>query len=197
MADAGHSVSDILSDVVTFSTIYLGTLSPSPRFPYGRAALDSIGGLTVSGLLFSGSLAMGWHSLQGIMALQEHTHGDELLSGAALAVAAGTILSKEALFRYTLREARRTGQTVLVASAWHHRSDSLCTAVALMGIGGSLLTGLHWVDPLAGCVYSNSKPSAMLTPKMKATCERHHPPSERGQLHQTHSRPPQLRTASL
>lgn len=150
VADAGHSVSDILSDVVTFSTIYLGTLSPSPRFPYGRAALDSIGGLTVSGLLFSGSLAMGWHSLQGIIATQEHAHGDELLSGAALAVAAGTIVSKEALFRYTLREARRTGQTVLVASAWHHRSDSLCTAVALVGIGGSLMTGLHWVDPLAG-----------------------------------------------
>lgn len=129
MADAGHSVSDVLSDIVTFSTIYLSTLSPSPRFPYGRASLDSIGGLTVSGLLFSGSLAMGWHSLRGIVH-PEAVEAD-LLAPAALAVAVGTIVSKEALFRYTLREARRTGQTVLVASAWHHRSDSLCTAVAL------------------------------------------------------------------
>lgn len=129
IADAGHSVSDVLSDLVTLSTIYLSTLSVSPRFPNGRAALDSLGGLTVSAFLFSGSLAMGLHSFQGIMR-PEHVEAD-LLAPAALVVAFGTILSKELLFRYTMREARRTGQTVLAASAWHHRSDSLCTGVAL------------------------------------------------------------------
>ncbi|GLE06401.1 hypothetical protein PINS_up015648 [Pythium insidiosum] len=78
-----------------------------------------------------------------------HHHHQVELHPAALAIAAASVASKEALYRATIAVGRRINSSVLIANAWHHRSDAVTSVVAMGGIGLSLV-GLPMFDPLAG-----------------------------------------------
>ena len=47
------------------------------------------------------------------------------------------IVSKEILFRVTKKIGERSKSNVLIANAYHHRSDVWASVVALAGLGGS------------------------------------------------------------
>lgn len=186
LADAAHSLSDLVSDGVTLVTLRYCARPPDARQPYGYGKYESVGALAVSLLLVTGSLGIVGHSLETLVALVQSTAapsldidtlatvsdsflqapeapeapeptGDRtsdrttLLHPAALGIAAVSIAAKEALYRATLRIGRRVHSSVLVANAWHHRSDAATSVVALAGIGLSL-AGLPVCDPLAGIV---------------------------------------------
>ncbi|KAJ0396270.1 hypothetical protein P43SY_003857 [Pythium insidiosum] len=78
-----------------------------------------------------------------------HAHHHVTLHPAALAIAAASVASKEALYRATIAVGRRINSSVLIANAWHHRSDAVTSVVAMGGIGLSLV-GLPMFDPIAG-----------------------------------------------
>ena len=69
----------------------------------------------------------------------------------ALIAAIVSILTKEMMYRYTVKNAKKIDSTALMADAWHHRSDALSSVGALIGIGGSLL-GYPFMDPLSSIV---------------------------------------------
>lgn len=62
-----------------------------------------------------------------------------------------SIAVKEALYRYTVVKGKTLDSQVVVANAWHHRSDALSSIGAAIGIGGALILGQRWavLDPLA------------------------------------------------
>ena len=64
--------------------------------------------------------------------------------------------AKEALYRVTVVEGRRIKSQAVIANAWHHRSDALSSVGTLVGIGGAIALGEHWVilDPIASIVVS-------------------------------------------
>jgi divalent metal cation (Fe/Co/Zn/Cd) transporter len=79
---------------------------------------------------------------------------DHVPTSPALIAAVLSILAKEVLFHRTMAIAKKeryffsfsfpcsllsSSSDVLVANAWHHRSDSISTFVALIGIGGAIL----------------------------------------------------------
>jgi cation diffusion facilitator family transporter len=74
----------------------------------------------------------------------------------ALWAAIASIISKEILYHATIRIAKRANSPVVLANAWHHRSDALSSVGAFVGIGGSMLLGDKWtvLDPIASCVIS-------------------------------------------
>ncbi|ETK75249.1 hypothetical protein F441_18503 [Phytophthora nicotianae CJ01A1] len=185
LADAAHSMSDLVSDFVTLVALKYCARPADASQPYGYGKYETMGALSVSLLLVGGSLGIMVHSLDTLLVLMEpatvvstldpkevvelvehldpqaleavetlakstQTHGHGMvMHPAALGIAALSVAAKEALYRTTMNIGRRVHSSVLIANAWHHRSDAVTSVVALGGIGLSL-AGFPLFDPLAG-----------------------------------------------
>ena len=156
VADAVHSLSDLASDAATIIAVRLARKPADDDHPYGHGRFETVGTLTVSGLVSLSGLAIGLHSYDALMALAAaapavSVDASAVPMGVAAGVAASSILAKEGLFQQTKLVAQRTRSDTLLANAWHHRSDALSSVVALGGVGGTII-GLPLLDPLAGLV---------------------------------------------
>ncbi|KAH3986823.1 hypothetical protein HBI25_002430 [Parastagonospora nodorum] len=175
LADAIHSLTDLVSDVLTLATVGWSLKPPSKRFPSGYGKIESLGALGVSGILLAGGFLMGWSALIALCqqffpeaaeiaahwGLLPHSHGhhhgaDDLGPNINAAwLAAGSIVIKEWLYRATLKVANERKSAVLASNAYHHRVDSLTAFVALLLIVGSnLVNNAKWLDPVGGLVIS-------------------------------------------
>ncbi|KAF1958656.1 hypothetical protein CC80DRAFT_514724 [Byssothecium circinans] len=175
VADAIHSLTDLVSDIMTLATVSWSLKPPSERFPSGYGKVESLGSLGVSGILLGGGFMMGWAALIALAqqlfpeateiaaqwGLMPHSHGhhhgiDDLGPSIHAAwLAAGSILIKEWLYRATLKVANERKSSVLASNAYHHRVDSLTALVALLMIAGSnVLNNASWMDPVGGLVIS-------------------------------------------
>eukprot|EP00308_Calcidiscus_leptoporus_P009220 CAMPEP_0119376598 /NCGR_PEP_ID=MMETSP1334-20130426/40245_1 /TAXON_ID=127549 /ORGANISM="Calcidiscus leptoporus, Strain RCC1130" /LENGTH=461 /DNA_ID=CAMNT_0007395193 /DNA_START=142 /DNA_END=1527 /DNA_ORIENTATION=- len=146
MSDAGHSFSDLISDALTLITLNMSQLPPDDDHPYGHGRFESLGSLAIAGLLLLAGCSFGANAYSEIM------HPSPApLGKIALVAALASIVSKEFLFRATERIGEQISSPMLIANAWHHRSDALSSVVALAGVGGAML-GVPILDPLAGLV---------------------------------------------
>lgn len=117
-ADAIHSLTDLVSDVLTLATVSWSLKPPSERFPTGYGKIESLGSLGVSGLLLGGGFMMGWTALITIChqffpefaemvaryGLIGHSHHDHSMTDLgpninAAWLAGGSIIIKEWLYR--------------------------------------------------------------------------------------------------
>ncbi|KAI8067902.1 cation efflux protein [Gongronella butleri] len=193
LADATHSLSDLLSDFVTLYTFKMSRKPPDQIYPYGYGKYETIGSLGVSTLLIGGGLAIGMHSIDLLSAaletmqaasasatpvvdgvasasstaiehkktatstlsalLHHHHHDNAVLDPNAAWFALASVLIKEWLYHATLKVGKKENSNVLIANAWHHRSDALSSVIALVAIGGSY-AGLPILDPLGGVFVS-------------------------------------------
>jgi cation diffusion facilitator family transporter len=155
IADAVHSLSDLASDAATVLAVRLSRKPADHEHPYGHGRYETVGALTVSGMVALSGVGIGLHSYEAMMALAMSGASDAVADAApmsiAAAVAAASILAKELLFQQTKVVAHRTRSDSLLANAWHHRSDAMSSVVALAGVGGTIM-GLPLLDPLAGLV---------------------------------------------
>jgi len=152
IADAGHSLSDLLSDGVTLWALAQSKKPACSTHPYGRGKYEAVGASVTAAMITSTGLGVGFHAVSG---LSEALSGlppvePTAMAGAAAAAIAG-VLAKEALYRETLRIGLATRSPALLANAWHHRSDALSSVVALVGIGGTAC-GLPVLDSIGGVV---------------------------------------------
>lgn len=155
VADAVHSLTDFVSDIVVLVFVRISGKPRDAEHGYGHGKFETlatmiIGVLLVAagiGLLFNGAKQV-WDSINGIV-LPEPTW-------IALAVAFISIVSKELLFRYTIKEGRRLNSDAVIANAWHHRSDVISSIGTMIGIGGAMFFGRKWriLDPIAAVVVS-------------------------------------------
>ena len=94
----------------------------------------------------------------GVKAIVAVFNGEILPKPGSIALIAAivSIAIKEILYHATIRVGKKTGSTVVIANAWHHRSDALSSIGSLIGIGGAILLGDKWtmLDPLASCIIS-------------------------------------------
>ncbi|KAJ8604948.1 hypothetical protein MRB53_041624 [Persea americana] len=174
-ADAIHSLTDLVSDVMTLATVSWALKPPSERFPAGYGKVESLGSLGVSGILLAGGFAMGWAAVLALaqqfipgfaeladtLGLMAHSHAHEHAATDlgpninAAWLAGGSILIKEWLYRATLKVAHERKSSILASNALHHRVDSLTAFVALLMIGGAnVLDNAAWMDPVGGLVIS-------------------------------------------
>ena len=137
VADAVHSCSDMLTDIVV---IAFAKVSAKPRddgHDYGHGKYETLATIIIS------------------LALAAVGAGILLSSIRAIRIAAAvSIVVKEILYRYTVREGRRVESPSMVANAWHHRSDALSSLGTLAGIGCAYFLGQRWriADPIAALV---------------------------------------------
>ncbi len=147
LADALHSLSDLMSDFVVLLAGHHGRKDPDADHQYGHHRYETAASLVLGCLLLAVGLGMLWSAVGKI----QHPLGAQAVKPIALWVALVALLSKELLFRYMLAVAKRVRSGMLVANAWHARSDAASSLVVALGIGGNLL-GYHVLDPVAAIV---------------------------------------------
>ncbi|MDO8412751.1 MAG: cation diffusion facilitator family transporter [Gallionellaceae bacterium] len=147
MADGLHSLSDLLADIMVLFANRHGNRHADANHPYGHARIE-----TAATLILGVTLAVlgGGLLIAAGMRLQ-HPQNLQSVQPFTLWVALFTLLAKEGLFRYMLAVAKRVRSQMLVANAWHARSDAASSLVVLLGIGGNLL-GYTFLDLIAAAV---------------------------------------------
>ncbi|CAB3799668.1 Ferrous-iron efflux pump FieF [Paraburkholderia caffeinitolerans] len=147
IADGIHSLSDLVADfVVLFANRHSGA-KPDADHNYGHSRYETVASLFLGALLIAVGVGMLARAGTRIANLSDIPP----VHASALAVAVLVLVSKEALFRYMLREAQRVRSAMLIANAWHARSDAASSLVVAIGIVGSLM-GVRLLDPIAAAI---------------------------------------------
>ncbi len=147
IADGFHTLSDLASDFVVLMASHLAHKEADDNHPYGHGRIETLA-TVILGLMLAG-VAVGI-----FMQAWERMFSEQPLpipQTIATAFAALAIISKEALYHYTIRVAKRIHSPMLKANAWHHRSDAISSIVVLVGIIGAQF-GFPWLDPLAAMI---------------------------------------------
>ncbi|SDV48585.1 cation diffusion facilitator family transporter [Chitinasiproducens palmae] len=147
IADGIHSLTDIVSDGIVLLASRHSGAAPDRDHQYGHNRYETIASLFVGLLLLAVAVGM----LIRAATRFAHPGGIPTVHYSAFAVALAVIAAKEGLFRYMLHRARQVGSSLLIANAWHARSDAASSLIVALGVGGSLL-GLPIFDPLAAAV---------------------------------------------
>ncbi|HET8598656.1 MAG TPA: cation diffusion facilitator family transporter [Castellaniella sp.] len=147
VADAIHSLSDLVSDGIVLFANKHSAKAPDADHPYGHLRFETAATLGIGVLLAAVGLGLLWRSFERLQAPELIP----VVHPVAIYVALLALVSKEGLFRYLLRVARRVRSTLLVANAWHARSDAASSLVVALGVAANL-AGLPLADPLAALV---------------------------------------------
>jgi len=147
VADGIHSLSDLLSDLLVIIAVRFGSRAADPDHPYGHRRFETIATVILGLSLVAIGAAIIWHVLERVHH-PEHLPTPEPM---ILGIAALSILLNEWLYHYTKRIAKTTRSKLLLANAWHQRSDALSSLVVLCGIVG-VLQGYPFADAVAAAV---------------------------------------------
>lgn len=149
ISDAVHSASDVFSTIVVIIGIRISSKAEDKNHPYGHERLECVAAIVLSTILAVTGLGIGYTALKKIIS----GNAAELAVPGMLALVAAvvSIVTKEGMYWYTRINAKRIDSSALMADAWHHRSDSLSSIGALIGIGGAML-GFPVLDTVASFV---------------------------------------------
>lgn len=153
MADAVHSLSDFVTDVIVLVFVRISSKPQDKGHDYGHGKYETLA-TTIIGLALL-AVAVGI-IVGGAYKIASWLQGEELAAPGMLALWAAlvSIVLKEGVYRYTIIKARKLNSQAVEANAWHHRSDALSSIGTAVGIGGAILLGERWtvLDPLASVV---------------------------------------------
>ncbi|MEA3231700.1 MAG: cation diffusion facilitator family transporter [Thermodesulfobacteriota bacterium] len=145
IADAVHSVSDLFTDAVVFFGIKGGRKPPDDRHQFGHGRIETLSAATVGLILIATALYLGIQAARDIYFQNEYHPTMLALVGAGISIAL-----KETLYHYTLRAGRRIKSQLIVANAWHHRSDALSSVAVFVGVAcARIKPGWHVFDTFA------------------------------------------------
>lgn len=155
VADAVHSLSDFLTDIVVIAFVRLSSKPADKDHDYGHGKYETIATSIIGMALIVVAVMLGWNGIDKIIYVIQ---GNKLESPGIIALVAAivSILLKEWVFRVTRKVALEVNSQALEANAWHHRSDALSSVGTTIGIGGAVMLGSNWavLDPIAAVVVS-------------------------------------------
>lgn len=155
IADAIHSLTDFVTDVIVLVFVKLGNKPMDRDHDYGHGKYETLATAIIGISLFAVGMMICW---SGLVKTYHAFLGEELQQPGivALVAAVASVALKEWAYQFTVRTGRKYHSEAVVANAWHHRSDALSSIGTMMGIGGAILLGSHWavLDPLAAIVVS-------------------------------------------
>ncbi|MGI6614808.1 MAG: cation diffusion facilitator family transporter [Dethiobacteria bacterium] len=146
LANAVHTASDIVTSVVVIIGFKISGKGPDERHPYGHGRAEYLVGLAVAAALVGVGAGFIWDAyrrLAGGVTMDP--------SAAAIAVALGSIVLKELMYRFAGSLGRLISSEALIADAWHHRSDAFTSALVLIAVSGAYFR-LSWLDPVSAFV---------------------------------------------
>ena len=147
VADGIHSLSDLVSDFVVLIAGRHSQKDADEDHPYGHQRFENAASLALGLLLLGVGVGMVWSAVGKL----QTPESIPTAHAVALWVALAALVSKELLFRYMLRVAKRVKSGMLVANAWHARSDAASSLVVALGLIGNLM-GYPLLDPIAALI---------------------------------------------
>ena len=148
ISDAVHSASDVFSTIIVMIGVKISGKDSDNDHPYGHERLECVAAIILATVLAATGIGIGYGAVVKIMAGDYNVEMPGIL---ALVAAVVSILVKELMFWYTRYYAKQIDSSALMADTWHHRSDSLSSIGALIGIIGARL-GFGIMEPLASVV---------------------------------------------
>jgi cation diffusion facilitator family transporter len=145
-ADGVHSLSDLATDFMVIWAAREASREPDENHPYGHQRIETLGTIVLGIVLVVVAIGIAWDAAGSALGGKVTTPGI-----AALIVAAASVFSKEAIFRYTMKVANQLDSGLLRSNAWHSRSDALSSVVVIVGVAGSIM-GYTYFDALAAIV---------------------------------------------
>ena len=142
IADAVNSLGDVFTSLVVLFALHVAQRPPDKEHPYGHTRAEAVAGSNVALLIVLSALLVGWE------AIQRSDTDHQVPPVWTLWIAGANVIIKESLYRYKVRVGKRTGSSAIIANAWDHRSDALCAAAVLVGLGL-----VRWGGP--ACVWAD------------------------------------------
>lgn len=155
IADGIHSLSDLLSDIIVIVFVKISSKGRDKNHDYGHGKFETFATLIISLMLIvvaANLMSGGIGKIKAILGGAQVSSPDMIAFWAAVA----SIVFKEALYHYTIIQGKALNSPMMIANAWHHRSDAMSSIGSLIGIGGAIFLGNKFVilDPVTGCVIS-------------------------------------------
>lgn len=154
-ADAVHSLSDFISDIIVVFFIRISNKPEDKNHDYGHGKYETLATVFIGVILLLVSIGVAISSINTIIGF---INGETIIKPEKIAIIAAvvSIFSKEILFQYSIRIGKKINSQVVIANSWHHRSDALSSLGTTIGIGGAYFLGNNWVilDPIAAVVVS-------------------------------------------
>ncbi|MDR1007113.1 MAG: cation diffusion facilitator family transporter [Campylobacteraceae bacterium] len=155
VADAAHSLSDLITDFIVLIFVKLSSRPSDGDHAYGHGKFETLATSIVGFVLLLVGLAIFW---DGTKLVTAYFKGSTLYEPKMIAfwVALISIFLKEALYWWTYIKGRVIKSSVLMANAWHHRTDAFSSVAAAIGIGGAIFLGEKWrvLDPMMAIAVS-------------------------------------------
>lgn len=155
VADAVHSLSEFVTDAIILIFVKIAGKPRDKGHDYGHGKFETLATLIIGIILAAAGLGL---LINGASLVIKSIKGEPLEQPTMLAliIALISIVSKEWLYRYTLKTGKTVNSQAVIANAWHHRSDAISSAGTLAGVAGAIFLGPHWriLDPLAAMAVS-------------------------------------------
>ena len=155
IADAVHSLSDFLTDIVVMIFVSISSKEEDENHHYGHGKFETLATVIIGIVLVAVGLGI---MKNGITSIIEVAKGNTIKSPGIIALVAAivSIIVKEILYRYTVIKGKKLDSPSVIANAWHHRSDAFSSIGTTLGIGGAIILGNKWtiLDPIAAVVVS-------------------------------------------
>ena len=155
IADAVHSLSDFITDIVVLLFVRISSKPQDEDHAYGHGKFETLATAIIGIVLLLVGLGIMFNAVESIIGV---CRGEELQAPSMLALVAAivSIVFKELLYRYTISRGKSLDSRAVIANAWHHRSDAFSSIGTLVGIGGAMFLGVGWrvLDPIAAFIVS-------------------------------------------
>lgn len=149
VADGVHSLSDLATDALVVVMLRISHQGPDIDHPWGHGRFETLGTVILGCMLIAVAGAMAFDSIRTLL----NQTALPLPTWPALMVAALSIAAKEWIYRYTMHVAKKLKSDLLIANAWHSRTDALSSIVVFIGVAGAM-AGVIWLDALAALLVS-------------------------------------------
>jgi cation diffusion facilitator family transporter len=155
IADAVHSLSDFLTDIVVLVFVHLSEKPEDEDHDYGHGKYETMATSLIGIALLIVGLMIFYQGAEKIISVMQG-HTLESPGAIALIAAVMSVVLKEWCYRFTVKVGQEYDSQAVVANAWHHRSDAFSSIGTTLGIGGAVLLGSHWavLDAVAAVVVS-------------------------------------------
>jgi len=155
VADAVHSLSDFLTDIVVLVFVRVSNRPADRDHEYGHGKYETLATVLIALSLLVVGVLLAKDGVQRIISV---IHGVTLPAPRMIALwaALASIVCKEICYQVTAKVGRTVHSDTVIANAWHHRSDALSSVGTGIGIAGAIFLGEGWtiLDPIAGCLVS-------------------------------------------
>jgi len=153
VADAVHSLSDFVTDIIVLVFVHISGKPEDKDHEYGHGKYETLAMTIIGAALLLVAVGIVYSGLTKILVWFQ---GGVLKAPGMLALWAAllSVVLKEAVYHYSMAEARKLNSQAVEANAWHHRSDALSSIGTAIGIGGAIFLGQRWavLDPVASII---------------------------------------------